>query len=54
MVPFYWYFLEYGWVAKNGKKYQYPFIRPVMYANQHEVVNAFGENLSREFLQMGL
>lgn len=53
MVPFYWYFLEYGWVAANGKRYQHPFIRPVVYAEFDRVVDTFGERLSVNLKPLG-
>lgn len=53
MVPFYWYFLEYGWVARNGKRYQYPFIRPLVFAQYEVVANEFTDRLRVNLIPMG-
>ena len=53
MIPFYWYFLEFGWTAKNGRKYQKPFIRPVVFAQQDQFASDFSEALLDSLRPMG-
>jgi hypothetical protein len=54
LVPFYWYFLEYGWVAANGQRYQYPFIRPVVYSQFDATVDRFSDRLYVNLKTVGL
>lgn len=53
MVPFYWYFLEYGWVSANGTRHQHPFIRPTVYREFDPTVDRFGERLAENLKPLG-
>lgn len=53
MVPFYWYFLEYGWVSKSGRRHQKPFIRPVVYSQFDATIDRFAGRLAENLKPLG-